>query len=100
MSEDNDYQQYIADCAGVINYDHFLEFKSNAVAGMKKYGDAFVRALGQALDRAEDKDAVKLMHIWRSEVSEHELLYKIYMAKEENRVLDNVNEDDEILSNL
>lgn len=79
-------KQHIADCVGTISYRHFEEFKSNAVAGMLKFGNAFIAHLGQALERADDIDSVKLMKVWQSQVAEHEMLYRIWRAKEEGRI--------------
>lgn len=75
-------QQHVADSLGMVSYEHFLTFKYNAVEGMRKFGDLFTRTLGMALMRASTSDAVKIIRVWQNVISQHEMLYKIYVAKE------------------
>ena len=75
-------QQHIADMAGMIDFNHFFEFKYRAIKGMLKFGGNFVQALAGALQYADNNNAVKIMRTWRAEVREHELLWRILEAKQ------------------
>jgi hypothetical protein len=81
-------QQHIADQCGTISYAHFLEFKENVINGLMLFGSKFQEALGMALDEAEDRDAVKIIRIWRNECGVHEMLYKMHLAKQAVRDLE------------
>ena len=74
-------QQHIADLAGCIDYKHFLEYRANSALGMVFFGDPFIVNLGHALSFALDKDSLKIIRTWRSEVDQHEMLWKIHQAK-------------------
>jgi len=71
----------VVSALGFINYEHFAEFKKNTVMGMIAFGDPFLRCLGEALLIAEDRDAVKIINLFRNECSVHEMLYKMHLAK-------------------
>ena len=80
-------EKYIADCLGMIDYDHFIDFKRNAAAGMYEFGNNFIRALSTALIMASDEDAVKIIRIWQNDCTQCEMMYRIKKAKEKSYIL-------------
>ena len=82
LEEQYNEQKYIADALGMIDYSHYLEFKERAVNGLMIFGNKFQEALGMALSEADDRNAVRIIHMWKNECSVHEMLYKMHLAKE------------------
>lgn len=74
-------QRHVLVCLGFDNFEQYLRYKTNAVAGMIKYGDIFVQNLAYALEHADTKQAVKIINAFRNECTQHELLYRIDQAK-------------------
>ncbi len=75
-------RQHIANCLGMIDYDHFIDFKNNAVAGMSHFGDSFIRALAEALRVSTDENAVKIIRIWSNEIGQCEMMQRIKVSKQ------------------
>ena len=67
--------------AGYLTYERFLEKKMATTQGLIQFGDAFCRALGEALILAERDNAIKLMRYFRHECEQHALIWEIYQAK-------------------
>lgn len=67
---------------GMIDYEHFQAFKNNASAGLQLFGDYFLASVGIALSHASDTDAVKIIRVWQSECVTHEMMFKIYKARQ------------------
>jgi hypothetical protein len=86
IKEEEKQKQHIAECVGTLSYHRFEEYKHNAVAGMIKFGGSFISHLGLALDCADDVNSVKIMKVWQSQVAEHEMLYRIWKARELSKV--------------
>lgn len=79
--EDLGSNEWVSDLLG-MDYDRYLEYKEHATQGMLIFGDKFVEALGFALSEADDRNAVKLMRLFRNECSSHEMIYRMHQAKE------------------
>ena len=82
LEEAQQEQKYTADVLGMIDYSHYLAFKDGAVNGLMIFGNKFQEALGMALSEADDRNSVKIIHMWKNECSVHEMLYKMHLAKE------------------
>lgn len=74
-------KKLIAELAGVIDYDHFLDFKKKAILGMHQFGNEFVKTLSWALGVANDEDSVRIIRIWSNEIAQCEMMQRIYEAK-------------------
>lgn len=81
-------QNHISDLCGMVSYQHFLEYKENAIQGLMTFGDSFLEALGIALSEANDRNSVKIIRTWRNECSVHEMLWKMDAAKQLARNLE------------
>ena len=90
MNNDEELEQrleptkHVMDSLGMIDLEHFKEFKFNTVSGLVSNNNptTFLWYLGCALFNASDKDAVKIIRVWQNECSQHEMLYRIYLAKQ------------------
>jgi hypothetical protein len=80
--EELEEQNHIADMLGMIDYQHYLEYKERAINGLMIFGSKFQEALGMALSEADERNAVKIIHTWKNECSVHEMLYKMHLAKQ------------------
>ncbi len=67
---------------GYMNHTHWEEFKAHATAGLVRFGDKFLQALGLALSVASLDDAIKIIRAWHEPCEKHAILYKIQLAKE------------------
>ena len=72
-----------------MDLDHFHRYRDNVSASFIRFGTYFFRCVGKALACSTVKDAVKILTMWPSEASEHDILYRIYLAKEEARKIQN-----------
>lgn len=81
MGQPDEFVKRIQDTLGLRDYDHFKQFKIDAALGMQDHGDRFTRALGLALTYASDNDAVKIIRVWQSEVTQYELIHRFDAAK-------------------
>jgi hypothetical protein len=91
-------RKHVADSLGMIDYEHFVAFKMNAAHGLQVFGDLFLEGLGIALMEANTKDAAKIIRVWQSECTMHEMLWKMHLAKE--RALANESANSAILIRL
>lgn len=66
-----------------MDLDAFHRYKINATEGLIKFGNEFQRLLGMALSYAPIKDAVRILHSWQRECGEHEMMYRIWWAKDQ-----------------
>jgi hypothetical protein len=69
--------------AGYLDSQHFYECQYNMAEGLKRFGDAFLRSLGETLQLALQNDALKIMRYWNQACETHATLYKMYVAKHE-----------------
>ena len=76
-------QKHVADSLGMVNFDHFLEFRVDAAYGLCKFGSEFEVCLGSTLLAADIKDSVKIIRVWQSICYEYSMLYKIHKARED-----------------
>lgn len=83
-----DEQKHVSDCLGMVDYEHFLAFKSMAANGLILFGNNFMLNLGSALKLASTKDAVKIIRVWRNECTQHEMLYKMHLARKRAAEID------------
>lgn len=67
--------------AGFINESHYETFKSEAIHGLRAWGDHWLRSLGVALKRASRKDSLKIIRYFHDECEHYALMTKIYKAK-------------------
>ena len=74
-------RKLLHDALGFVNVEHYHEFKDHATLGLIRFGNVFHRALGQCLELANTKDAIKIINVWQQECEQHAQLYKIYLAK-------------------
>ena len=81
----NHKKNWLIQSLGFIDYHHYLEFRSNAINGMSQFGDSFVKALANALYCADEQRSVKIINVFRNECTTHEIIYKMWKAK--NRAL-------------
>ena len=74
-------KKLIAELVGVIDYDHYIDFKRKAIMGMHNFGDEFIKTLSWALSAASDDDSVKIMRIWSNQIGQCEMMQRISEAK-------------------
>lgn len=80
---DNDlYEAKRIQQAGWVTMESYIEFKSQAATGLQMFGDVFLQRLGLALDAALTDDALKIMRYWHQACEQHQIIYKMYLAKE------------------
>lgn len=65
-----------------MNERSFREYKYNAIEGFFKFGGNFLVNLGNTLLVADLSNSIKLIHLFRKECAEHEMLWRIHQAKE------------------
>jgi hypothetical protein len=89
MLDDEELEQrleptkHVLDSLGMITIEHFYKFKVNAQNGLIKFGGSFAKKLGELLQVSDNKNAVKIMRVWQNECTQHEMLYRMYKAKED-----------------
>jgi hypothetical protein len=49
--------------------------------GLLKFGGSFGKSLGELLARADHKNRIKIMMMWREDLLEHAELFKVWCAK-------------------
>jgi hypothetical protein len=74
-------KKLIAELTGVIDYEHYLDFKRKAITGMYNFGDEFIKCLSWALSAANDDDSVKIIRIWSNQIAQCEMMQRIAEAK-------------------
>ena len=62
--------------------ERFNEYRDDVIKGFCQFGTDFLQHLASALNCCETRDEIKIMHTWRKECVEHEMLWKIYQAKQ------------------
>lgn len=83
-----DLEDHITQSLGFITYDHYLRYKSNAIEGLITFGGSFAKTLGELLRFADHNNSIKIISVWRNEISQHEMLWRIYIAKREAKVVE------------
>jgi hypothetical protein len=73
--------QYIKDILG-LTLEKFKEYKQNVIYGFQQFGNDFHGGLALALIWATTMDAVKILHFWQNDCTQHDLMYRIAKAKE------------------
>lgn len=62
--------------------EQYHRYKSNVVRGLQLFGGSFGSALGEALFYADLKNSVKILNAFQKECVEHDLLFRIYEARQ------------------
>lgn len=75
-------ENHVLDSLGMITMEHFHTFKYNAQQGLAKFGGSFARQLGMLLQVSDNQNAVKIIRVWQNECAQHEMLYRLWQAKE------------------
>lgn len=88
MDDDEQVENSLADAWLVKNVlgmdlEQFERWKANAVKGLMKFGSSFDYHLGLLLRYSDLNNSTKILNIWRKECSEHEMLYRIWKAKDD-----------------
>lgn len=94
-----DIERIVKD-AGYISLEHFERFKTTSAMGFIHFGGSFLVHLGEALQRAELRDALKITRYWHQECSQYSIIYRGWVAKEmamavEKMTLEEINEQKE-----
>lgn len=68
---------------GFVTPEAYELYKLHTAEGFIRFGDPFLRMLGEALHRAELPDAAKVITTWRSLCEQYSMMFRIFVAKRE-----------------
>jgi hypothetical protein len=71
----------LANSLGFTSISTFEEFKYHVVQGMIRFGSLFTHYLGQALDKADMGNSIKLIRLYQSDASKYEMMHRVWEAK-------------------
>lgn len=75
-------KRQIKDVLGLSSIDAYERYRNNVIKGLYQFGNIFLGSLGGALEDADFRDSIRILNVWQKECIEHELLWRIYEAKE------------------
>lgn len=65
-----------------MDFEQYERVKDNAMQGLVEFGGNFENAFGLLLTFCDVKRSVKLMHTFKQEITEYELMWRIKLAKD------------------
>lgn len=85
--DDETLENYLADMKLIkdvlgLDFDGFDRYRLSAMRGLKQFGGGFAQALGDLLEVSGIHDSIKILNTWKNLCSEHEMLYRIFEAKQ------------------
>lgn len=75
-------EKLVKDVLG-MDMEKFYQYKANTIMGFCRFGGSFLQHLGNALTYADIINSIKILHVWRKEAMEHEMVWRIHEARQE-----------------